>query len=553
MLLYVSTLCTLSSAFFAVRVIHHMALVPERRPRDSRAAGYARGMQHAPSFEVRAQIGTRVYARAARCAAAVLALGWAITFMITITITITIMIAAQPARAQEPPAPAPPFTPVTTGTIGVAATARDPEIAARLESVLKATSWFESLDVRVQDGVVFLAGTSDTSEQRVWAGDLARRTQDVAAVVNRIEVRTPSVFDFEPATRGLRDLGRGIVGALPMFAFAMAVLGIAWLFSRTARALTRRALERRTLAPLLREVISRAVGAVVLLIGLFIVFRVSGLTAVALSVVGGTGLLGLVLGIAFRGITENFLSSIFLSIQPPFRTGDLLAIGEHVGYVERLTNRATVLISLDGNHIQIPNSTVYQSTIRNFTSNPNRREDFTVGIGYDDAIDEAQAVAMRVLAEHPAVLDSPEPWVLVESLGSATVVLRIYFWLDGTQHSWLKVKSSVIRLVKRAFQTAGISMPDEARELVFPNGVPVRMVADEQPVNPERAAEHRPTPPAGGTGDITTAAEAGLRSDAGELREQSRKGRTPEEGSDLLAQRPPAARPATDGVSTKGA
>ncbi len=479
--------------------------------------------------------------RSVRYAAAVLTLGWSIA------------IVAQPARAQEPPAPAPASTPVTTGTIEVAATARDPEIAARLKSVLKATSWFESLDVRVQDGVVFLAGIADTPEQRVWAGDLARRTQDVAAVVNRIEVRTPSVFDFAPATRGLRELGRGIVGALPMFAFAMVVLGIAWLLSRTARALTRQALERRTLAPLLREVISRAVGAAVMIIGLFIVFRVSGLTAVALSVVGGTGLLGLVLGIAFRGITENFLSSIFLSIQPPFRTGDLLAINEHVGYVERLTNRATVLISLDGNHIQIPNSTVYQATIRNFTSNPNRREDFSVGIGYDDAIDEAQAVAMRVLAEHPAVLGTPEPWVLVESLGSATVVLRIYFWLDGTQHSWLKVKSSVIRLVKRAFQSAGISMPDEARELVFPNGVPVRMVADEQRVVPERAAVPRPAQPAGETGDITTAAEAGLRSEAGELREQSRRGRTPEEGSDLLAQQPSAARASADEVRARGA
>jgi small-conductance mechanosensitive channel len=66
--------------------------------------------------------------------------------------------------------------------------------------------------------------------------------------------------------------------------------------------------------------------------------------------------------------------------------------------------------------------------------------------------------------------------VLVESLGAATVNLRIYVWLDGTEHSWLKVKSSVIRLIKRAFQAANISMPDEARELVFPQGVPVRML-----------------------------------------------------------------------------
>ena len=110
--------------------------------------------------------------------------------------------------------------------------------------------------------------------------------------------------------------------------------------------------------------------------------------------------------------------------------------------------------------MQVPNSTVFKSTLRNFTSNPNRRDDFIVGIGYDDSITFAQEVALKVLAEHPAVLHDPEPLVLVENLGSSTVNLRIYFWLDGGQHSWAKVKSSVIRLTKRAFQDAGISLPD---------------------------------------------------------------------------------------------
>lgn len=58
-----------------------------------------------------------------------------------------------------------------------------------------------------------------------------------------------------------------------------------------------------------------------------------------------------------------------------------------------------------------------KSTIRNFTSNPNRREDFIVGIGYDDATSFAQQAALKALAEHPAVLNEPEPLVLVDSLG----------------------------------------------------------------------------------------------------------------------------------------
>ena len=63
----------------------------------------------------------------------------------------------------------------------------------------------------------------------------------------------------------------------------------------------------------------------------------------------------------------------------------------------------------------------------------------------------------------------------MESLGAAAVNLRIYFWLDGSQYSWQKVKSSVIRLVKRAYQAADIEMPGEVRELILPDRIPVEL------------------------------------------------------------------------------
>ena len=245
--------------------------------------------------------------------------------------------------------------------------------------------------------------------------------------------------------------------------------------------------------------------------------------------------MGLILGIAFRDISENFLASIFLSVQNPFRTGDLVEISGIVGLVQRLTTRATVLMTLDGNHVQIPNSTVYKANIRNFTSNPSRREDFVIGIGYEDVISTAQEVALQTLATHSAVLKDPEPWVLVDSLGKATVNLRVYFWLDGNQNSWLKVRSSVIRLIKRAFQEAGISMPDEARELIFPHGVPVQLIEPHGELPPSLPAR-RPVLPTGPAEPALTStnAEGGLQNEAGRIQEQASQFCTPEEGENLL-------------------
>jgi len=215
-------------------------------------------------------------------------------------------------------------------------------------------------------------------------------------------------------------------------------------------------------------------------------------------------------------------------MQRPFETGDLVEIASVTGYVQQLNVRTTILMTLDGNLVQIPNATVYKSTLRNFTTNANRREDFVVGIGYDDSITDAQEIARRVLADHPAVLNDPEPSVLVDSLGDATVKLRVYFWLNGCEHSWLKVRSSVIRLVKRAFQAHGISMPDEAREVVFPQGIPITMLEREPAAAPsgDRPAP-APASPRGAPQDeqaeVSTKAEAGLYSEAAVIEDQARQ------------------------------
>lgn len=416
--------------------------------------------------------------------------------------------------------------------VQVSASVADTDIAGRLERIFAATGRYESTGVSVRDGVVSLRGTAASEEDRKWAGDLARNTEGVAAVLNRIEVTRPSVWDFQPAIAGMRDLARSVVRAIPFILLAIVILIVTVIVARLTTRLARNTLRNRTSSPLLRDVTARGIGFLVFLAGLFVVFKVAGLTTIALTVVGGTGVLGIILGIAFREISENLLASVFLSVQRPFRNGDLIEIEGMTGYVQRLMTRATVLMTLDGNHVQIPNATVYRSIIRNYTSNPNRREDFVVGIGYDDSVADAQQAAMKVILEHPAVLKDPEPWVLVEDLGRATVNLRVYFWIDGSQHSWLKVRSSLIRLVKRAFQEQGISMPDEARELIFPQGVPVILNDGGSTGHTKPAVQQRA--PVEEADNVATQAEGDLRSDAAEISEQARTSRVPEEGADLL-------------------
>ncbi len=435
-----------------------------------------------------------------------------------------------PGKAPGPESPA--------AQIDVKPKVSDDQIADRLEKILKATpDWFYEPDVEVQEGVAFLRGSTETDERKQWAGDLARSTQDVVAVVNLIDVIQPSVWDFRPALNGIYDLWRTSVRHSPWLLFCLGIIVLAYLAARLTNRLLLILFRRRFGSQLLRGVAAWIGGALVMLFGLYVVLYVSGLTRLALTVLGGTGLVGLVLGIGFRDITENFLASIFLSVQTPFLNGDLVEINGVMGIVQRMNVRTTLLMTFEGNHVQIPNSAVYKSTIINYTSSPNRRTDFTVGVAYSVDVAKAQEIALSLLHDHPAVLEDPEPMVLAEEFATSAVTLRVYFWVNVEEHSWMRVKSALIRLIKQAFNEHGITIPFETRELVFPQGVPVQMSEQEgraRQATSSVPAPHTRSPVSTREGAMATLAEGGLASEKGEIQQQADLARPSEEGEDLL-------------------
>lgn len=425
--------------------------------------------------------------------------------------------------------------------VTVTPVARDEEIRDRLERVLVATEWFTGPKVQVDEGVVFLTGKAETAELKKWAGDLARNTEDVVAVANRIEVTKPSPWDFSPAWQGVSSLWRETIGSAPFGVLGLIILAASVLLGMGATRLSRFLLQHRIQAKLLLAVTARTIGVIVFLVGAYVVLRVSGMTQLALSIIGGTGLVGLAVGIAFRDITENFLASIFLSMQRPFENGDLIEVAGVTGYVQQLNIRTTMVMTFDGNLVQIPNASVYKSNLRNFTTNANCRSEIVVGIGYDESLDFAQDLAKKVLDDHPAVLKDPKPMVLADSFAPTHVNLKIYYWINAREHSALKVKSSIIRLMKTSLQNRKL--------LQYPVGFPPPPKSDEPAPPPSQDLDGnlvkvRPTPegPSGKLdltekqkkGPVVAKAEAGLDSEREMIEEQAKQAQTLKEGENLL-------------------
>lgn len=397
-------------------------------------------------------------------------------------------------------------------SVGIVPEATDEAIAARLERILVATGWYEQPMVTVDEGVAFLYGQVRRQTHRQWAGDLARSTQDVVAVVNHLELIEPSIWDLSPALSGLNELGRTVLRSLPYVLFSLLLLALAWSLGVLVTRLLRWTTKTSKRNNLLKDVVARGGGVLVFVAGLYSVFHVAGLTNVALAVLGGTGLAGIALGIAFRDITENFLASIFLSAQNPFRTGDLIEVGGTRGFVQSMTIRATVLMTLDGNHVQVPNATIYKSDITNFSANPNDRMEFGVMIGLNDSITDTQAIGLAVLAGHPAVLENPEPWVVAEEIRNAAVLIKLSFWFDSRKTNGQQLRSALIRLTKRALMEAGMTIQAEQRQYVEP-------IAD-GPAEESAAA--------------MTVSEAETRPEGEVIRNQAALAPMPEKGENLL-------------------
>lgn len=402
----------------------------------------------------------------------------------------------------------------------------DQKIENRLRQILEATGWFRLVEIEVKEGIVFINGEADTPDHKEWAAQLAKKTQGVVAVVNRLVVMRPNILDFTPAFSEIRNFVEEFIRNIPLMVAGITLLVGTWFVSRGVKCLVSKSLKMKIKSSLLRNIVAKSCAVIIFLFGLYLVLRVSGLTRLALTIIGSTGLLGLVIGFAFRDIAENFLASVLISIQHPFAKGDLILVSGYEGYVQNVNTRSTVLITRDGNFIQIPNGVIYKEPITNYTANPNTRFEFTVGIGYDDSIEEAQTIALEVAKRHEGVVDDPPPVILVDELGAATVNLRVTFWVNIAKHNQLKVRSSLIRKVKKAFEEEGISMPDEARELIFPEGVPVKMVDEEIPLKEKKNKKPQAKEP--------QATEGNLESEAMEIKEQAEQAREPEGETDLL-------------------
>lgn len=377
----------------------------------------------------------------------------------------------------------------------------DREIDARIEAIFDEIEGLQSVFVTVHSGVVTLRGKVREAALADQAEELASRVNGVVAVTNDIQEVTSLSLRLEPVYQRLIQRSVQAFGYLPLLAVALATWAaiylIGWFAARHAWPWDRIA-PNAFIADLLRQLVR----LVFFVIGAVMALDILGATALLGTILGAAGIVGLAIGFAVRDTVENYIASILLSVRQPFRPKDYIRIDDLEGSVISLTSRATILLDLDGNHIRIPNATVFKSNIVNYSRNPQRRFLFQVGVGPESNLDVALETGLARIGALDFVLDNPGPDAWIEDIGDSNVVLTFTGWIDQNVTGFLKARSEALRLTKLALEEKGFTLPEPTYRLHIEGTAPGIAAAKATAARPKTAPKTPAT-----SQETTTAAD----------------------------------------------
>lgn len=184
------------------------------------------------------------------------------------------------------------------------------------------------------------------------------------------------------------------------------------------------------------------------------------------SLVALIGAAGLAVGLALQGTLSNLAAGVMLVMFRPFRVGEFIAAGDKMGTVKNITLFYTEMSTYDGIHVIVPNGDIWSSAIINYSVNPTRMIDLTIGVAYDSDLQKVQTALEEVLAAEERGLADPAPFVRVKELGDSSIDFVVRLWVN--RPDWWVTKCELTRAIKDRFDADGIDIPFPTRTLVMP-------------------------------------------------------------------------------------
>ena len=166
---------------------------------------------------------------------------------------------------------------------------------------------------------------------------------------------------------------------------------------------------------------------------------------------------GVAIGLALQGSLSNFAGGIMILLFKPFKVGDYIEASGESGTVAEITVVYTIILTTDNKRITIPNGTLTNSVIENYSSEKTRRVDLTFTTSYDNDIEKTKKILLDVASSHPKALKDPEPFVRLSAHSDSALTYTVRIWCNNEDY-W-DVHFDTTEKVKKAFDENGIEIP----------------------------------------------------------------------------------------------
>ncbi|WP_158997717.1 mechanosensitive ion channel family protein [Pigmentibacter ruber] len=181
------------------------------------------------------------------------------------------------------------------------------------------------------------------------------------------------------------------------------------------------------------------------------------------GIIAFLGAAGVGVALALKETLQNIASGIMLIFLRPFQVNDYIESNANIGTVQEINLFTTTLKTPDGLFLFVPNSLLWNSSIKNFTRNGTRRLDINVGISYESDAEKAREIILNLTRLDGRILKEPSPIIVITALNESAVNVMLRCWV--LVDNYWDVNYYLYKTIKANFEEQGISIPYPQRNV----------------------------------------------------------------------------------------
>nr|WP_315397182.1 mechanosensitive ion channel domain-containing protein [uncultured Sphingobacterium sp.] len=202
-------------------------------------------------------------------------------------------------------------------------------------------------------------------------------------------------------------------------------------------------------------------------IGFFLAFAAAGIPVDQIMLV--IGALGVGIGFGLQSLVNNLVSGLIIAFEKPVNVDDLIEIDGHAGKVKSIGFRSSVIATLDGADLIMPNGDLLNSNVLNWTVGGfKKRIHIQIEVKYGSDLDKVKMLIVDVLHKNDQIFATPAVSVQFGSLSAQSIIIEIYFWVKTLKDTG-QVRSDVIKTIQSVFQENGVDLALPKQELLWKN------------------------------------------------------------------------------------